>query len=82
MKKIIISIMILTTMALANGLNLKSCIKTEVDNRTNIFSCQSGDYLVKYKRDKKETLADQNPITKLGDKCLRAEDILRYIKNN
>jgi len=81
MKKIIISSAILSTIMLANALDLKSCVKTEVDERTNIFSCQSGDYLVKYKRDKKETLAEINPITKLGEKCLRAEDVLKYIKN-
>ena len=81
MKKIIISSIILSTMVVANGLDLKRCVKTEIDSRTNIFSCQSGDYLVKYKRDKKETLADKNPITKLGDKCLRAEDVLKYLKD-
>ena len=80
MKKIIISTLLISSIGFATGLDLTSCVKTEVDSKTLIFSCQSGDYLVKYKRDKKEDLIDTNPITKLADKCLRIEDVLKYIK--
>jgi hypothetical protein len=73
--------MVLASVVSANNLNLKNCAKTKVDSRTNIFSCQSGDYLVQYKREEKEFMDEQNPIKKLGDKCLRVEDILKYTQN-
>jgi len=81
MKKIIISSVLVSSLGFAAGLDLTSCVKTDVDSKTVIFSCQSGDYLVRYDRDNKKELADKNPITKLADKCLRVEDVLKYIKN-